>query len=97
MTQFPFVVQSSRSPAHAGAMDDRGMAHAAAVQLAQSINRYWAELGYDAEARVIEIRLLDGRGNADEFGVVSNLRNGVPSRRLPETSQNAFATPPNRS
>jgi len=73
------------------------MAHAAAVQLAQSINRYWAELGYDAEARVIEIRLLDGRGNADEFGVVSNLRNGVPSRRLAETNQNAFATPPNRS
>jgi hypothetical protein len=66
--------------------EDRGMAHATATQLAQSINRYWAELGYDAEARVVEIRLLDGRGNADEFGVVSNLRNGVPSRRLPETN-----------
>jgi hypothetical protein len=82
MAQFPFVVQSARSPAPAAAAADRGMAHAAAVQLAQSINRYWAELGYDAEARVVEIRLLDGRGNADEFGVISNLRNGIPARRL---------------
>lgn len=95
MAQFPFVVQSSRSPAHAESVGDRGMAHAAAVQLADSINRYWAEQGYNAEARVVEIRLLDGRGNADEFGVVSNLRNGIPSRRLPETNQSAFAT--NRS
>jgi hypothetical protein len=86
MAQFPFMVQPNRSPAQAGATEDRGMAHATATQLAQSINRYWAELGYDAEARVVEVRLLDGRGNADEFGVVSNLRNGVPSRRLPETS-----------
>jgi hypothetical protein len=97
MSQFPFVVQSPRSPANAASMADRGMAHAAAVHLAESINRYWAELGYDAQARVVEIRILDGRGNADEFGVVSNLRNGIPSRRLPETKQNAVARPPNRS
>jgi hypothetical protein len=69
---------------HAGnaAADDRGMTHAGAVQLAESINRYWAELGYDAEAHVVEMRVLDGRGNADEFGVVSNLRNGIPTQRL---------------
>jgi hypothetical protein len=82
MAQFPFVVQSPRSLSNAAATPDRGMAHAAATQLAESINRYWAELGYDAEARVVEMRIVDGRGNADEFGVVSNLRNGVPARRL---------------
>ena len=61
------------------------MTHAGAVQLAESINRYWAELGYDAEAHVVEMRVLDGRGNADEFGVVSNLRNGIPTHRLAGT------------
>ena len=55
MAQFPFVVQSPRSPVNAAAVADRGMARAAAVQLADSINRYWAEQGYDAEARVVEV------------------------------------------
>jgi YD repeat-containing protein len=83
MTQSSIVTPPPPSPANAVAVGDRGMAHAAALQLAESINRYWAELGYDAQARVVEIRLLDGRGNADEFGVISNLRNGVPALRLP--------------
>ena len=84
MAQFPFVVQSSRSPAHAESVGDRGMAHAAAVQLADSINRYWAEQGYNAEARVVEIRLLDGRGNADEFEPAQRHSVPPPARNEPE-------------
>ena len=85
MSQFPFVVQSPRSTVTAG----EGSSRAVATQLADSINRYWAGLGYDAEARVVEIRILDGRSAADEFGVVSNLRNGVPARRLAGDSPEA--------
>jgi hypothetical protein len=59
---------------------------AAAVQLAESINRYWALRGYDAEARAIALRLLSDYVESDDYGVVSNLRNGLPARRLPDGS-----------
>jgi hypothetical protein len=55
--------------------------------MAESINRYWSDLGYAAEARVVEIRIIDGRGNADEFTVVSNLRDGIPARRLADATR----------
>jgi hypothetical protein len=64
--------------------DERGReitaSRAAADKIADSINRYWAERGYDAQARAVETRLIDRHGSTEEFTVVSNLRNGVPSR-----------------
>jgi hypothetical protein len=82
-TRFPFLAATSRSHVAPASPNDTASSHAAACQIADSNNRYWAEQGYDAEARVVEVKVFDGRANADEFGVVSNLRNGIPSRRLP--------------
>jgi hypothetical protein len=83
MARFPFTV-SPRPPRSSAALTAQvGSSREAASQLAESINRYWADLGYDAEAHIVEIQIPDGKGGADEFVVVSNLRNGVPARRLP--------------
>jgi hypothetical protein len=87
MAGFPFVVQPRRPPAESLSAGDAGSSRDVAVQLADSINRYWADLGYDAQARAVEMRVLDGRGSSDEFGVVSNLRNGVPARRLSDAAE----------
>ena len=95
MARFPFLAQAAR-PHGAPPPGDTASSYEAACQIADSINRYWAELGYDAEARVIEVKVFDGRANADEFGVVSNLRNGIPSRRL-LTPQGPIARPPDRA
>jgi len=86
MARFPFIVPPRLPRTSSAFASEDASSRAAASQLAESINRYWADLGYDAEARVVEMRILDGRGSADEFGVVSNLRNGVPARRLPDAA-----------
>ena len=61
------------------------MTHAGAVQLAESINRYWAELGYDAEAHVVEMRVLDGRATRTNSAwcrtcAMAFRRTGAPGR-----------------
>jgi hypothetical protein len=72
---FPRLLRGSDDSA------DIKTSRAAAEKIAESINRYWAERGYDAQARAIETRLIDRHGgSAEDFTVVSNLRNGVPSR-----------------
>ena len=72
MARFPFIVPPRLPRTSSAFASEDASSRAAASQLAESINRYWADLGYDAEARVVEMRILDGRGSADEFGVVSN-------------------------
>ena len=46
---------------------------------ADALNKYWAERGYDAQARVV-LEGTDGRQKI--YAVKSNLRNGIPTKRM---------------
>lgn len=82
MESFPFVVLKRPAGALSASAKEYSLSRESAVELADKVNRYWSDLGYDAEARVVEVRLLGAHGNAENFTVVSNLRNGIPARRL---------------
>ena len=84
MESFPFVAKKRH---RAPSASENPLSREMAVEFADQVNRYWALLGYDAAARVVEIRLLGPHGTAENFTVVSNLRNGIPARRLPEIGQ----------
>lgn len=82
MESFPFVLPKRQAGAPSTPAKEYCLSRESAVELADKVNRYWANLGYDAEAHAVEVRLLGSHGNAENFTVVSNLHNGVPARRL---------------